>query len=68
MVRVTSRRGTVTARARIDDVSPEGMVYMTFHFVESPTNALTTTAMDPISKTPELKVCAVKVEKAENTK
>jgi hypothetical protein len=36
-------------------------VAMTFHFPECPTNALTNTALDPISKTPELKVCAVKV-------
>jgi predicted molibdopterin-dependent oxidoreductase YjgC len=36
---------------------------MTFHFGESATNVITNSACDPISKTPEFKVCAVKVEK-----
>jgi formate dehydrogenase (NADP+) alpha subunit len=62
-VTVTSRRGKVTSKAKVTEVSPEGVIAMTFHFPECPTNALTNTALDPISKTPELKVCAVKVEK-----
>jgi anaerobic selenocysteine-containing dehydrogenase len=37
---------------------------MDFHFAESPVNALTNPAHDPISKIPEYKVCAVRVEKA----
>jgi anaerobic selenocysteine-containing dehydrogenase len=36
---------------------------MSFHFAETPGNALTNTAIDPLSKIPELKVCAVRVEK-----
>lgn len=36
---------------------------MTFHFAESLTNALTNPALDPVSKIPEFKVCAVRVEK-----
>jgi predicted molibdopterin-dependent oxidoreductase YjgC len=40
-----------------------GVVFMTFHYAEALTNALTNTAVDPIAKIPELKVCAVKVEK-----
>ena len=36
---------------------------MTFHFVESPTNELTNPAHDPVAKTPELKVSAVRVER-----
>ena len=63
MVTVYSRRGEVNARAKVTDASPEGLVSMTFHFAESPTNAVTNTAMDPISKTPELKFCAVRVVK-----
>jgi len=64
MVRVTSRRGEVTARARVTAVSPEGVVFMTFHFAESPANMLTNTAFDPVSRIPELKACAVRVERA----
>jgi len=37
---------------------------MSFHFAESPTNQLTNPALDPISKMPELKVFAVRVERS----
>jgi predicted molibdopterin-dependent oxidoreductase YjgC len=36
---------------------------MTFHFAETPTNVLTSPALDPVVKIPETKVCAVRVEK-----
>jgi len=65
MVRVVSRRAAVTAKAKETDVSPAGVVFMTFHFAESPTNQLTNPAFDPVAKIPEFKVCAVRVEKAE---
>ena len=61
---VNSRRGTVTATAKATYVSPLGVVSMTFHFAESPTNFLTNPALDPVAKIPETKVCAVRVEKA----
>jgi len=67
MVRVISRRGEVVAKAKVTEVSPVGVICMTFHFAESPTNVLTNPALDPVSKIPELKVCAVKVERAEQT-
>ncbi len=63
IVKVISRRGEVKTRVEVTDVSPKGVVFMTFHFGETPTNVLTSPAMDPISNTPEFKVCAVKVEK-----
>jgi formate dehydrogenase alpha subunit len=63
-VRVISRRGEVTAHVKITPASPPGVVSMTFHFAESPTNILTNPAVDPVAKIPELKVCAVRVEKA----
>jgi formate dehydrogenase alpha subunit len=63
MVKVASRRGEVTAKARVTEVSPVGVVSMNFHFAESPANVLTNPALDPVSKIPELKVCAVRVEK-----
>ena len=62
-VRVTSRRGAVTAHAWVTDRAPKGTIAMTFHFAESPTNELTNPAYDPAAKTPELKVAAVRVEK-----
>ena len=63
IVRVISRRGAVKTAAKVTEVSPEGVVSMTFHFAESPTNQLTNNALDPVSKIPETKVCAVRVEK-----
>jgi anaerobic selenocysteine-containing dehydrogenase len=63
-VKVSSRRGTVEARARVTNVSPVGVVFMTFHFAESPANQLTNPVVDPVAKIPEYKVCAVRVEKA----
>ena len=63
MVQVVSRRGEVTARAFVTDSSPPGTIAMTFHFSESPTNELTNPAHDPVAKTPELKVSAVRVQK-----
>jgi formate dehydrogenase alpha subunit len=64
VVRVTSRRGSVTAKARVTEKSPPGTVFMTFHFSESPTNRLTIAALDPDSKIAETKVCAVRLEPA----
>ncbi len=63
MVRVISRRGEVKVKAKVTDESPIGVVSMTFHFAESPTNVLTSPALDPVSKIPEYKVCAVRIEK-----
>jgi len=63
IVKVISRRGEVTAKAKVTEVSPEGVVFMNFHFAESPTNQLTNPALDPVAKIPEYKVCAVRVEK-----
>ncbi|KPJ52864.1 MAG: formate dehydrogenase [Dehalococcoidia bacterium DG_18] len=65
LVRVISRRGEVSARAKVTENSPPGVVSMSFHFSETPTNQLTNPALDPVSKIPELKVCAVRVAKAE---
>jgi formate dehydrogenase alpha subunit len=66
LVKVTSRRGEVTAKAQVTQASPPGVVCMTFHFSESATNILTNAAIDPIAKIPELKVCAVRVEKVKS--
>ncbi len=63
LARVASRRGEVAAKVKVSDVSPPGVVFMSFHFKEAAANLLTIDALDPVAKIPELKVCAVKVEK-----
>jgi formate dehydrogenase major subunit/formate dehydrogenase alpha subunit len=63
-VRVSSRRGSIEAEAWVTDRVPPGMVYANFHFPEASVNNLTIAALDPVSKIPEYKVCAVRVELA----
>jgi len=63
MIKVISRRGKVNAKAMVTEACPKGVISMSFHFAESPTNQLTNPAQDPVSKIPELKVCAVRVER-----
>ncbi len=62
-VRISSRRGAVTARVTLTDRVPVGTCFMTFHYKESPVNELTNSAYDPVTKTAEFKVCAVRVDK-----
>jgi formate dehydrogenase major subunit len=65
LVRVSTRRGAITLKARADrDVAP-GMVFIPFCFAEAPANMLTNPQLDPMGKIPEFKYCAAKVEKAE---
>ena len=63
-VQVTSRRGQVVTKARVIERPRLGTVFMAFHFNEAPANMLTNAALDPIAKIPELKICAVQLEKA----
>ena len=62
-VEVESRRGSVKAKAKLTERSPEGVLFMTFHFSEACANVLTLGDLDPVAKIPELKVCAVKIKK-----
>jgi len=64
-LRVTSRRGSVVAPARVDRALKPGLVFMTLHFPDQvATNVLTIDEFDPKSGTAEFKACAVRVEKA----
>jgi formate dehydrogenase alpha subunit len=63
MVRVISRRGRIEAKTTVGDMTEPGVVFIPFHFSEAAVNKLTIAALDPIAKIPDLKVCAVKVEK-----
>ncbi len=63
IVKVKSRRGEVKVKVKITDICQKGVVSLTFHFFETPTNELTICAVDPIAKIPETKVCAIRIEK-----
>ena len=62
-IEVSSRRGKITGKAHVSKRSDLGSVFIPFHFVETAANMLTNPALDPDSKIPELKVCAVRVKK-----
>lgn len=62
MVRVLSRRGSITVKGYITDRTPEGVVFIPFHFKEAAANLLTNPVIDPTAKIPEYKVCAVNIE------
>jgi predicted molibdopterin-dependent oxidoreductase YjgC len=62
-VRVTSRRGELHGHARVTDAVQPGAIFVPFvKLQESAANFLTNSASDPISRIPEYKVCAVRVE------
>ncbi|MFD5041632.1 molybdopterin oxidoreductase family protein [Streptomyces sp. NPDC058377] len=63
-VRVSSRRGSVTAPVWIDPGLRPGLAFMTMHFPdEVDTNQLTIEANCPIAGTAEFKASAVRIEK-----
>tara|TARA_R110002124_G_scaffold67062_7_gene182285 strand:- start:3692 stop:6472 length:2781 start_codon:yes stop_codon:yes gene_type:complete len=64
MIRLTTRRGTITIMARADRAVSEDMVFVPFAYVEAAANILTNPAIDPYGKIPEFKFAAVRVERA----
>jgi len=64
-VRVITRRGDIEIFARRSERVAPGVVFIPFHFHESPANRLTNDVLDPVSKIPELKVAACRIEKME---
>jgi len=64
VLRISSRRGEIEARARISEQAVEGTVFIPFHYANAAANVLTNSALDPVAKIPEYKVCAVKLSRA----
>jgi assimilatory nitrate reductase catalytic subunit len=69
-LRPHDRVSVLSARSRVDGVElrvteiiAPGQVFMPFHFVETNSNRVTQSAFDPISREPNFKQCAVRVEK-----
>jgi predicted molibdopterin-dependent oxidoreductase YjgC/glycine cleavage system H lipoate-binding protein len=56
-----SRRGTITAKAVLTERVRPGVAFIPMHFLEDSVNRLANAALDPVTKTPEYKVCAVKL-------
>jgi formate dehydrogenase alpha subunit len=64
-VAVSSRRGQITLRVLVTGRSPEGVLFIPFHFAEAAANELTDNRIDPRAKIPDFKVSAVRVEKTD---
>jgi len=64
-VMVVSRRSRVrNLELRITGIIAPGQVFMPFHFSETNSNLVTLGAFDPISREPNFKQCAVRVERS----
>jgi len=73
LVQITSRRGTVQFPARLRDGVSPGMVFIPFHWGDlfgdgNAANYLTISAIGRVAKQPELKFCAVSLEKVAQPK
>jgi len=64
MVTVSTRRGSIELKARVDRAVPPGLVFIPFCYAEAPANFLTNPQLDPFGKIPEFKFCAAKIEPA----
>lgn len=62
LVWIASRRGQVMTRTNFNERVNKGAVYMTYQWWIGACNKLTLDVGDPITKTPEYKHCAVKLE------
>ena len=62
---VVSRRGRIhKLELRITETVAPGQVFVPFHWATFNANQVTQSAFDPISREPNYKQCAVRVEKA----
>ncbi len=63
LVTLTTRRGAISVKARLTSTIRQDTVFVPFHWGnDACANILTNPALDPVSKMPEFKVCAVRVE------
>ncbi|PKM60911.1 MAG: formate dehydrogenase subunit alpha [Firmicutes bacterium HGW-Firmicutes-4] len=63
VIKVTSPRGSVSAKTRFNEGIMENNLFMPFHYGEKGANCLTGGAVDPIAKIPPLKVSKVRIAK-----
>ena len=60
-VTITTRRGEITLKTRVDPGMAEGMVFVPFCYAEAAANVLTNPALDPDGKIPEFKYAACRL-------
>jgi len=64
LVRISSRRGHEKFQVRLAEGGRPGLVFVHMHDDQRMCNRITIDAVDPVSRQPEFKICAIKVEKA----
>jgi formate dehydrogenase major subunit len=65
-IEAQTRRGAIMVKALLTERVKPGVVFIPLHYVENAANRLTNStqaALDPATKTPEYKVCAVSLKK-----
>jgi formate dehydrogenase major subunit len=62
-VKIDSRRGSITAKASVSSKIKKGVIFVPFHYADSPANMLTNPKLDAKAKIPEFKACAAKIIK-----
>jgi formate dehydrogenase major subunit len=62
IVKVSTRRGAIELKARVDAAVPSGMIFIPFCYAEAAANLLTSPQLDPLGKIPEFKFCAARIE------
>ena len=62
-VEISSRRGAIKTRVLVTERSPQGTIFLPFHFAEAAANLLTLDRVDGRAKIPDYKNTAVKIEK-----
>ena len=66
MIKISTRRGAIEIKVRIDRAVPAGMVFIPFCYAEAPANFLTNPQLDPYGKIPEFKFCAARIDTAKS--
>jgi formate dehydrogenase major subunit len=62
-IEAKTRRGVIKVKVLLSERVKPGVVFIPLHYVENAANRLTNAALDPGTKTPEYKVCAVSLKK-----
>jgi assimilatory nitrate reductase catalytic subunit len=63
MLRLTTRRGSAVMKARLCSTIRMDTLFSPFHGGAGRVNVLTNPALEPVSKMPEFKVCAARIDK-----
>jgi len=64
-VQVTTRRGHVQIRVKVDPDVAEEVIFIPFFYAEAAANILTNPVLDPFGKIPEFKFCAARISKVD---